>query len=167
MTNQSLPAGHNHYEALLDLYVDGELPFADQPALFAHLAECATCRAQFNALMAFRVAARQDYLPVTPSMDAAFFARLDQAKRARPHPPGARAEDRQPFRSLKRRVSVRTALLLSLVLFAVGLLSARPSDPEPPVVPVRVADMPEAAQALYVIYPGITVEDERDEDEAE
>ncbi|MEM8599486.1 MAG: zf-HC2 domain-containing protein [Bacteroidota bacterium] len=167
MTRPHQSAGHARHEALLDLYVDGELSFADQPALFAHLADCAACRAQFNALMAFRVAARQEHLPVTPSMDAAFFARLDQAKRARPHPAATRAEDRQPFRGLERRVSVRTALVFSLVLFAVGLLFARPVDPEPAAVPVRVVETEDPAEALYVIYPGITIEDERNASRSE
>ncbi|MEL6705209.1 MAG: zf-HC2 domain-containing protein [Bacteroidota bacterium] len=172
MTTPHLPAGRDHqshaqYEVLLDLYVDGELSFADQPALFAHLADCTACRAQFNALMAFRVAARQEHLPVTPAMDAAFFARLDQAKRTRPHPAATRAEDRQPFRGLKRRVSIRTALVFSLVLFAVGLLTAQPAEPEPSAVPVRIVDDADPAEALYVIYPGITVEEEREEAGAE
>lgn len=163
MTTSHQPEGHAQHEALLDLYVDGELPFADQPTLFAHLADCAVCRAQFNALMAFRVAARQEHLPVTPSMDAAFFARLDQAKRTRPHAPATRAEDRQPFRGLRRRVSIRTALVFSLVLFAIGLLSAQPGETESPRVPARVVETADPAEALYVIYPGITVEDERGE----
>ncbi|MEM8559519.1 MAG: zf-HC2 domain-containing protein [Bacteroidota bacterium] len=152
---------HTHPEELLNLYVDGELPFEDQPALFAHLADCADSRAQFNALMAFRTASRQEHLPVTPAMDAAFFARLDQAKRTRPHAPATRAEDRRPFRGLKRRVSMRTTLVLSLVLFAVGLLSARTPEPEVPPRPVQIVG---DTEPVYVIYPGITVEDDREND---
>ncbi|MEL6773018.1 MAG: hypothetical protein AAFP18_18310, partial [Bacteroidota bacterium] len=81
--------------------------------------------------------------------------------------PASPAEDRQPFRGLKRRVSIRTALVFSLVLFAVGLLTAQPAEPEPSAVPVRIVDDADPAEALYVIYPGITVEEEREEAGAE
>ena len=77
MSTCSLPRA----ETLLNLYADGELPSARQAELFAHLARCAACRAQFNALLAFRLAARQEVLAVPPAADEAFFAHIDRLRR--------------------------------------------------------------------------------------
>ncbi|MGB3544525.1 anti-sigma factor family protein, partial [Rubrivirga sp.] len=68
-------------EVLLNEYVDGELEPARQPELFQHLAGCAECRAQFDALLAFRLGARQEALAVPATVDAALFARLDRSRR--------------------------------------------------------------------------------------
>ena len=65
-------------EEALNLYMDGELPFAEQPVLFAHLATCDPCRRMLGAMMEFRRMSRQEVCPVPPAVDEAFFRRLDE-----------------------------------------------------------------------------------------
>lgn len=153
------PCAHADAERLLNEYVDGELRSADQPALFTHLATCAACRAQFNALLAFRLAARQEPLDVPPAADAALFARLDRTRRVARRQPD-RSVDRQPFGgALRRRVSVGVALAAVGLVVALG--AAFGSQPTPasaapggPRVTLTVLD----DGALYLVDPGVTVE---------
>lgn len=98
-------------EVLLNEYVDGELPTDRQPDLFGHLAACADCRAHFDALLAFRLAVRQEPLAVPAAADAALFARLDRARRATREAPNRRV-DRAPLGgALRRRVSDRKSVV--------------------------------------------------------
>ena len=41
-------------EEALNLYMDGELPLAEQPVLFTHLSTCDPCRHILGAMMEFR-----------------------------------------------------------------------------------------------------------------
>ncbi len=142
-----------HTEELLNLYLDGELPLDQQGALFAHLAESRAARAQFGALLAFRLATRLDANPVAPAVDEALFQRIDGLRAG---PARNRAEDREPVRVLRRRVTLGTALALVALVVALGALVPGP----PPVETVRVVPV-EHAEPVYVIYPGVTVEDDR------
>ena len=150
-------------QTLLNLYADGELPSGRQPELFAHLARCAACRAEFNALFAFRLAARQEPLAVPPAADEAFFARLDRMRRAAPPAADRAAKRRTLSAPLRRRVPVGFALAAMLAL-ALGLL-ARPSPPAPAPRAVPEADTAfrltevvlDDGNALYVM-DNITVE---------
>ncbi len=142
----------DHTEDLLNLYVDGELPLDRQGELFAHLAESREARVQFNALMDFRLATRIDANPVAPAVDEALFQRIDELRAG---PVRDRAGDRQPFRALRRRVTVGTALALVALVIAVGALLPGPE----PVETVRIVPI-EHAEPVYVIYPGVTVEDD-------
>ncbi len=63
----------HHFERLLNLYADGELPGGKQAELFAHLSMCAACREQFNVLLAFRLVSRQETFIVPPVVDEAVF----------------------------------------------------------------------------------------------
>lgn len=143
-----------HTEELLNLYVDGELPLDRQGELFAHLAESPEARVQFNALMDFRLATRMDANPVAPAIDEALFRRID-GLRANAQRTAHRAEDRRPFRALRRRMTVGSALALVVLLLMVGALLPRPA----PTETVRIVPV-EHAEPVYVIYPGLTVEDE-------
>ncbi len=149
-----------HAEELLNLYVDGELALDRQGELFAHLAEDRAARVQFNALMAFRLASRQEALPVPPAADAALMARIDEVRRNRP-PAAALAEDRRPFRPLRRRVKLGTALAVGGVLVALSALVG-PRGPAPEVVPAAGEVVPVETDGgpVYVMLPGVTVEDE-------
>lgn len=142
-----------HTEDLLNLYVDGELPLDQQSALFAHLADSRDARVQFNALMAFRLATRMDANPVAPAVDEALFQRIDQLRATQPLVD--RAEDRRPFRALRQRVTVGTALaLMALVLVLRALVPGAP-----PTETVRIVSV-EHVEPVYVMWPGVTVEDE-------
>lgn len=141
-------------EDLLNVYVDGELPLDQQGDLFARLADDREARAQFNALMAFRLATRVDAMPIPPAVDEALFARIDdirgnqQAMR--------RAEDRRPFRALRRRVTVGTALAVATVIVVVRMLLPAPVE----AVSAVEAAPAETANTIYVVWPGVTVEDD-------
>lgn len=143
-----------HTEELLNLYVDGELPLDRQGELFAHLAESRAARVQFNALMDVRLAMRMDVNPVAPAVDEALFRRID-GLRANAQHAAHRAEDRRPFRPLRRRVTVGAALALVAFVLVLGALVPGP----PPVETVRIVPV-EHAEPVYVIYPGVTVEED-------
>jgi anti-sigma factor RsiW len=148
-------------EVLLNEYVDGELATDRQPELFSHLAACANCRAQFDALLAFRLAARQESLAIPPAVDAALFARLDESRRSALHQPD-RSADRSPLGgALQRRVSVGAALVLAGLVMVLGWVMSpmHVANPEPP--PVRLTHTVLDDGALYMIDPGVTVEAER------
>jgi anti-sigma factor RsiW len=144
----------SHTEELLNLYVDGELPLDRQGELFAHLAESREARLLFNALMDFRLATRMDAISVAPAVDEALFRRID-GLRANVQRNAQHAEDRRPFRALRRRVTVGAALAVVVFMLALGALLPGP----PPVETVRIVPV-EHAEPVYVIYPGVTVEDE-------
>lgn len=142
-------------EARLNEYLDGELDPAEQPDLYAHLAVCADCRAQFDALLAFRLAVRQEALLVPATADAALFARLDGVRRARRAPD--RSAERAPLGgALRRRVSVGAMLAVAGLAVVVGSAIT----PAPPAED-RVVEMVFQDGPLYLIDPGVTVEAER------
>ncbi|MEM1043917.1 MAG: hypothetical protein AAGI91_14980 [Bacteroidota bacterium] len=141
-----------HTEELLNLYVDGELPLDRQGDLFARLAEDRAARVQFNALMDVRLAMRVDANSVAPAVDEALFQRIDDLRAG---PARDRVEDRQPFRALRRRVTVGTALALVALVALVGALLPGPE----PVETVRLVPV-EYAEPVYVMLPGVTVEDD-------
>ena len=148
-------------EDLLNEYVDGELASARQPELYTHLAACAACREQFDALLAFRLAARQESLTVPPAVDAALFARLDEARRSARHQPD-RAADRAPLGgALRRRVPVGAALALAGIVLVLGWVMSPTPHVEPDRTPVRLTHTVLDDGALYMIDPGVTIEAER------
>ncbi|GAB5535231.1 MAG: hypothetical protein Rubg2KO_14800 [Rubricoccaceae bacterium] len=148
-------------EVLLNEYVDSELATDRQPELFTHLAGCAECRAQFDALLAFRLAARQEPLAVPPAVDAALFARLDDARRSARHQPD-RAADRAPLGgALRRRVPVSAALALAGIVMVLGWVMSPDVTVEVEPPSVRLTHTVLDDGALYMIDPGVTVEAER------
>ena len=143
-------------EIRLNEYVDGELDPAEQPALFGHLAACAGCRHQFDALLAFRLAARQEPLAVPASADAALFARLDKQRRLSRRAPDRRAQRSAVGHALRRRVSL--GALLAVAGMAVWVGSVLAPTPAPPAQEERVVEAVLSDGALYLIDPGVTVE---------
>lgn len=148
-------------EEALHRYVDSELPSEEQPALFAHLSSCARCRVLMESVLQFRRMSRQEKIAVPPAADEAFLKRLASHKANRP------STERRTRRTRFRRVAVATAA----VAFLVGMLfplqageesvSASAADEREQVAP----PMPEPTQAaLYVFYPGLTVEAKREEE---
>ena len=153
-------------EEMLSLYVDGELPSAAQPALFAHLASCETCRQTLAATLEFRRFSRQETITVPPAVDEAIMKRLAQRKST--HDRTDRAAQRRPLWQARIPVSLRAAAALGLVAFFTGLLVPNrvAHAPEVEVTStvhgeeerVRFYDPVRVAEAVYVIYPGLTVE---------
>lgn len=151
-------------EEALNLYADGELGLASQPALFAHLATCDACRQTFSALLEFRRLSRQEVMPVPAAADDAFFQRLDVLKRRTERVD--RVAERRPLWHLRTRISLSLAASVAVLLFTLGVLLPRDTSEAlvvpriegteervefPPPVPLR-------HEAVYVFYPGLTVE---------
>ncbi len=153
-------------EEALNLYLDGELSSEMQPFLFAHLSVCASCRRRFDAVLKFRRMSRQEYLVVPPSVDDAFFEKLAQHKKVALRVD--RASDRRPLWNLRTPVSLRSALIVALVLFLVGVMlpgsttygdrAAEVLGEEERVEFVDLELPPSRFEAVYVFYPGLTIE---------
>jgi anti-sigma factor RsiW len=156
-------------EETLNHYLDGELTFDQQPVLFAHLAACDPCRRTLAATMDFRRMSRQEVVSVPGAVDDTFFQRLDQLKHRTDRL--NRSADRRPLWNSRTPISLRAASALALVLFLAGFFFPQhisdslevPLGVEgvgervelPPVPPFR-------SEAVYVFYPGLTVEAQRD-----
>ncbi len=154
-------------EEALNLYLDGELSVEMQPFLFAHLSVCASCRRRFDAVLRFRRMSRQEYLVVPPSVDDAFFERLARHKTVSLRVD--RASDRRPLWNLRTPVSLRSAVIVALALFLIGVMlpgSTTPDDQTGAAVRgeeerVEFVDLevaPSRFEAVYVFYPGLTIE---------
>jgi anti-sigma factor RsiW len=165
----SVPECNASWEAALNHYVDGELPFQEQPALFAHLSTCAACRRTLEAVLAFRRMSRQEPLAVPPAADDAVFRRLDQVKQRTERVD--REAERRCLWTARAPISLGAAAMVAVVLFVVGLLVPMQLDEVDPSAFVstdmeRVEVEPAPAQAVYVFYPGLTVEATKLEDVA-
>lgn len=149
-------------EMLLNEYLDGELAPEHEPELFGHLATCAECRRQFEAMLAFRLAVRQEPLAVPPVLDRLVMARLDESRRRTHRRPDRRVQRAPLAGALRRRISVGAALGVALV--AVGLAALMPAPAiadEPAPDSIRLARVYLEDGPLYVIEKEVTVEAER------
>jgi anti-sigma factor RsiW len=180
MTAPATPCYDASAERRLNLFLDGELPSAEDAALFGHLAACADCRAQLSALMAFRRVIREEPLVVPPAADEGFLARLADARDAErlyaPYPPErlpvplpARPTRRLSTAVLtRRRVPMSAAAFAACVLFVLGLLAGTPREvPMGPVLPgpdlARISSgvvetVADDGGVVYLITPGVTVQ---------
>lgn len=150
------------HEEALNRYVDGELAFETQPALFSHLASCSTCRRTLEAVLVFRRLSRQEPLVVPPAADDSFFKRLDQIKRR-----GERVDRqaaRRPMWQWRTPVSLGLAAVVAVLVFVAGMFASgsNAAVAESPLVvgaEERVLfNEPTRPEAVYVFYPGLTVE---------
>jgi hypothetical protein len=158
-------------EEALNLFVDGELPLDEQRPLFAHLADCTACARTLDGLLKFRRISRQEHLGVPPAVDEAFFQRLDRAKATHQHVD--RAADRRPLWNARTPVSLRAAAVVAVLVFFAGLFVPRA---EPVLRPlgtvigeeerVEFVDVsaPPSREAVYVFYPGLTVEAQKSDE---
>ena len=150
------------WEEALNRYVDGDLSFEEQPALFAHLSACATCRRTLEAVLAFRRMSRQEPLAVPPAADDVFFQRLDQIKHRTERVD--RDAVRRPLWTLRTPVSLGMAAAVAFFLFVAGLLvPLQLADPDPSTFVTGVMEevefeAPPPPEPVYVFYPGLTVE---------
>ena len=153
------------WEEALNLYLDGELPRGEEAPLFGHLATCESCRRSLGTLLEFRRMSRQEVLHVPVAVDDAFFKRLDQVRRR--HAVADRSVQRRPLWQLRPRVSVRVATVAAAFLFLAGVLLPRDLG-QAPLLPA-VEGLQERVEfrrtlpalrgeAVYVFYPGLTVE---------
>lgn len=155
---------HAPWDDHLCRFLDGELARREQPALFAHLADCEECRAVLDGTLAFRRASRQEVLTLPPAADEAFFERLASHRASARRVD--RAAERRPLWQARRRVSARSAVAFGCVLFALGMLWRMPeADPARAVFVetervVLDEELPSAdgeTAPIYVFYPGIEV----------
>ena len=185
MPGINAPCPHGNVREALNLYVDGELPVEEQPALFAHLSACAPCRCQLESVLQFRRLVQAERVAVPPAADEAFMQRLAAHKKQRPEKPSD-----APIRARRRRpLAAAAAVAAVLALFVMGVLvrpqtapdAARVAQPRvtssaastavessaPPPATGRPAASQQAVrlQAVYFFYPGLTVEAERQEAE--
>ena len=181
MSRSDAPCLCGDFREALNLYVDGELPVEEQPALFAHLSACASCRCQLESVLQFRRLVQAERVAVPPAADEAFMQRLTAHKKQRPEKPSD-----APIRARRRRpLAAMAAVAAVLALFMMGVL-ARPQtaldstqegrsrasstaiEGSASSPAKRSPDAPRPAvrlQAIYVFYPGLTVEAERKETE--
>ncbi|MEM1054109.1 MAG: zf-HC2 domain-containing protein [Bacteroidota bacterium] len=148
-------------EMLLNEYLDGELESGREPELFTHLATCAECRRQFEAMLAFRLAVRQEPLAVSPALDQRVMARLDEARRRSALRPDRRA-DRAPLAgALRRRISVGAALTVAVLAVGLAALVPASTSEATPVSPAPVEQVYLQDGPLFVFDEEVTVEAER------
>ena len=118
-----------HIDHLLSDYLDGSLPPADQQAVDRHLATCATCRSERDALAAVRkaVGALPRSLPpphdLWPAIQAQISDPLADDARARAERDTNSLADRQPVAPPSRRLRFRrwhAGVLSALILLLVA-----------------------------------------------
>ena len=152
------------FEEDLNLYLDGELPFSKQTALFSQLASDSSLRSQMEAIMLFRRMSRQELISLPPSADDRFFSRLAELKQGNEQ--FNRAEDRQPLWRANRPVSIRSALAAVTAVFVIGLLlpmsgsngSTRFIAQEEDHVTFDTPRTRVLQSYIYVFEPGLTIE---------
>lgn len=155
----------SHWGLLVGEYVDGELSGDGQAMLFRHLAECSDCRATLDSVLAFRRLSRSEPMHVPPSCDATLMARLDVLKR--------RDDQRVDSSSLWDRtmhVGLGRAAAAVVGVFLLGAGLARPANELPATTSISVgqesvefrpAGTYWRVEPVYVFYPGVTVEAEK------
>lgn len=151
----------------VDLYLDGEFPLEREAQLFRHLASCSACRTHLNGVLAFRRVSREEYIEIPPWADDELLVRIDARRRARERT--SQLHTSQSLWSASTTVTVRSLVLVvaAVVLSAVLFVERIPSTGRIIVEQERVqfgnADTAPGSE-IYVIYPGLTIEAERESD---
>ena len=164
--SQELDAVTCQREEAVNLFIDGQMAFAEQSRLFAHMAECEDCRRTMGAMMEFRRMSRQESLLVPPALDETILTRLELARQRTNF--RDRYWDRRPLWNARATLSLRTGAMLAVLLFGAGFLFPHETGPTDVEVPsVQVVEVPSEARVvnvLYVFYPGLTIEASRSEE---
>ena len=143
------------FEEAVNRFLDGELPFDEQPAVFSHLARCPDCRRMVDGVLRFRSVSRRERIRVPPAVDRAFFKRLEQHKRKNLVTGGKR----RSLWNTRRLVSLKSAVIAAIVLVSLGLLLPMAVEDNRSSSNVHgVTEQVEFRDVIYVIYPGVTVE---------
>lgn len=149
----------------LDLYLDGELPLSRESSLFRHLSDCSECRDYLNGALAFRRISREEFLEVPPWADDRLLARIENIRQMEEQT--ARLHARDSLWSARATISVRSLVLVfGAVLLSAVLLSGLGEESPGYVVieqeRVRFDQTRSIVSEVYVFYPGLTVEAERE-----
>lgn len=154
-------------EQLVHSYVDADLPSSEQPVLFAHLAECRACRSLLDSILLFRRQLVNERIVVPPDVDAEFMQLLEK-KRQEVNLESERHE-RRPVWRRNVYLSRGSAALLAVVLVVIGFTIPRVpemSDVSPVIIGhqeiVSLIESGSHSQPVYVFYPGVTVEGDRE-----
>lgn len=163
---ESSPVVCEIVEDRLNQYADGELALDAQAELFAHLAVCDACRRYLEGLIAFRRMVGDEPLAVPPAVDEAFLQRL-AAHRGKVASMKTRVERRERMRSVIP-VAGRAAVVTLVLGMVVGnIISNEIADSPLPgrvVAEEELVNFPASRDAradysaVYVFYPGLTVE---------
>jgi anti-sigma factor RsiW len=155
-------------ETSLNLFLDGELPSNEQRELYLHLAQCEECRRFLDSMLIFRKIAREENLAVPPQVDEAFFERLAAHKEAvdeSTHRADRRERRREKFPRVGRLITIGcvVALVAGTVLAtsvdwtsAHAVVSGEEELVNFPILEPQVREQ----GAVYVFYPGLTIEAE-------
>ena len=155
------------HEESVHLFLDGELPFSAQPAMFAHLAHCAACRQILHGMMDFRRMGSQEVLLVPPKADDSVLETLELSKQRQTR--RDRYYERRPLWQARATLSFRTVAALAALFFVSGVLL--PHEVARTQVPVIAMEQHveqglrgQRLELLYVLHPGLMVEATRDPD---
>jgi anti-sigma factor RsiW len=149
----------------LDLYLDGELPSFREADLFRHLSVCVECREHLNGVLAFRRVLRDEFVDVPPWADDRLLARIEEQRRVSERT--SRLHARDSLWTARATVSVRS-LVLAFGIFVVSLaVLASLKDGARGYVyfeqeSVRFDEASRLGSEVYVFYPGLTIEAERE-----
>ncbi len=163
-----LPVVCESYEDRINSYVDGELAFHLQAELFTHLSRCEPCRRYLDGLIAFRRLVADEALVIPPSLDEAFLQRLGA------HRQSVAAVKQRAARRGRIRDAVPVAGRAAVVMLVLGIIVgniianeiSRAPSPGHVVAEEELVNFPAASSAdsqsgaVYVFYPGLTVEAE-------
>jgi anti-sigma factor RsiW len=155
-------------EASINLFLDGELAFEDQADVYRHLADCEDCRRYVDSLLVVRRIIREENLSVPPQVDEAFFERLAAHKSAVTE---AVERSNRRFRRREQLPKISRALTLGAIaaLIVGGVITTSGESPAPGGEVVgeeelvnfpRYAPLLRDQGAVYVFYPGLTIEAE-------
>ncbi len=158
----------------LHSFLDGELSVASQPALFAHLSTCSSCREELEGVMKFRRMSRMENLTVPPALDAALFKRLQKHKAMIKKID--RAGDRRPLWNARAAVSLRATVVTAMLIFLTGLLipvnnqniarnNSGTVTATDEFIEFADLDLKSSTSTVYVFYPGLTIEEAQDDDQ--
>ena len=157
------PQGPSEAEQDLQLYLDGELPYARQALLFRELSSDESLRKQLEAVMTFRRLSRQENIALPPSADDRFFKRLAEVKTSLNQ--NNRSSDRQPLWRATRPVSVGSALAAVAAVFFIGLMLPLSRSGNTAFIAQEEEqvsfDAPQTQvmqSYIYVFEPGLTIE---------
>ena len=152
-------------EDLVNRYVDAVLPSGEEPALFSHLADCESCRRLLDSVLLFRRQSRMERLVVPPEVDAGLMLLLERKRKE--SLVEAEHHERSPVWKRNFNLSRGTAAVLAFLLVAVGFTLPRvPADNQ--LVPLVIGHqeyvslLGSRSEPVYVFYPGVTVEGERE-----
>ena len=149
----------------LDLYLDGELGSSREADLFRHLSGCVSCREHLNGVLAFRRILRDEYVDVPPWADDRLLTRIEEHRNKLQRT--ARLHARDSLWAVQTTVSVRSLVLaagiflVSLALL-VGLTDGGSGYVYFEQESVQFDRPVPRPSEVYVFYPGLIVEAERD-----